>query len=65
MDLFLPVSGMIGHSPFKKVRRQPILIVSFSSILRSLRDSQNKKIELKSERCRTLPGEFAGDSVTK
>ena len=29
-DFFLPVSGKICHSPIKKVKRQPTLIISFS-----------------------------------
>ena len=30
LDLFLSVSGKICHSPIKKVKRQPTLIISFS-----------------------------------
>ena len=30
LDFFLPVSGKICHSPIKKVKRQPTLIISFS-----------------------------------
>ena len=30
LDFFLSVSGKIGHSPIKKVKRQPTLIISFS-----------------------------------
>ena len=30
LDFFLPVSGKTRHSPIKKVKRQPTLIISFS-----------------------------------
>ena len=30
LDFFLSVSGKICHSPIKKVKRQPTLIISFS-----------------------------------
>ena len=30
LDFFLPVSGKICHSPIKKMKRQPTLIISFS-----------------------------------
>ena len=30
LDVFLPVSDKVCHSPFKKVKRQPILLISLS-----------------------------------
>ena len=33
LDFFLSVSGKICHSPIKKVKRQPTLIISFSQHL--------------------------------
>ena len=32
LDFFLSVSGKICHSPIKKVKRQPTLIISFSQL---------------------------------
>ena len=63
LDFFLSVSGKICHSPIKKVKRQPTLIISFSEF--SVLWGTVKKSGLKSDPCHTLPGECAGESVTK
>ena len=59
LDFFLSVSGKICHSPIKKVKRQPTLMISFSQ------RGRVKKSWLKSDPRQTLPGECAGESVTK
>ena len=64
LDFFLPVSGKICHSPSKKGKRQPSLIISFSQHSPFF-EGQYKKFRLKSDRRHTLPGECAGESVTK
>ena len=57
------MSGKICHSPIKKVKRQPTLIISFSQ-QSPFFEGQSKKSKLKSDRRHTLPGEFAGESMT-
>ena len=64
LDFFLSVSGKICHSPIKKVKRQPTLIISFSQHSPFFGGTV-KKSGLKSDPRQMLPGECAGESVTK
>ena len=64
LDFFLSVSGKNCHLPIKKVKRQPTLIISFSQHSPFFGE-QSKKSGLKSDLRQTLPGECAGESVTK
>ena len=64
LDFFLSVSVKIYHSPFKKLKRQPTLIILFSQHA-LFYEGQLNKFELKSDWHHMLPGEFAGESVTK
>ena len=57
------MSDKICHLPFKKVKRQPSLIISFSQHS-SFYEGQ-PKIRLKSDQRHTLPRECVGKSVTK
>ena len=43
---FLSVSGKICHSPLKKVKRQPTLIISFSKHSQFFRDSHTIQAEI-------------------
>ena len=48
LDFFLPVNGKICHSPIKKVKRQPTLIISFSHHSPFFRrDSQKIQAEIR------------------
>ena len=62
-DFFLHMSDKICHLPFKKVKKQPSLIISFSQ--HSSFFEGQPKIRLKSDQRHTLPGECVGESVTK
>ena len=64
LDFFLPVSGKICHSPIKKSEKTAYLdnlVFSAFSVLWGT----VKKSGLKSDQRQTLPGECAGESVTK
>ena len=63
LAFFLSVSGKICHSPIKKVKRQPTFNLVFSAF--SVLWGTVKKSGLKSDPRQTLPGECAGESVTK
>ena len=51
------------HSPFKKVKRQPTLIISFSQHSPFFEGQTKNQAEIRS--ASKLPGEFPGESVTK
>ena len=47
LDFFLSVSGKICHSPIKKVKKQPTLIISFSQHSPFLRNSKKIRAEIR------------------
>ena len=64
LDFFLPVSGKICHSPIKKSEKttyvDKLVFSAFSVLWGTV-----KKSGLISDPRQTLPGECAGESVTK